>query len=198
MSCALIAGLLLGGCTGDRAAQAAPVAVSWQRIATDSDRARLRRWRPAWIEGIAQARAAGGAAAFAADPTLYDFDRALPGAMPPAGNYRCRTVKLGSQRGRGPAFVPYGWFICRIGADGSFAKTGSQRPIGRLLPDTDARAVFLGTLMLPDEARPLEYGRDRNRDMAGLVERIGERRWRMVLPYPHFESVLDLIELVPA
>jgi len=34
--------------------------------------------------------------------------------------------------------------------------------------------------------------------MAGLIERIGTRRWRVVLPYPHFESVLDVVELIPA
>jgi hypothetical protein len=43
----------------------------------------------------------------------------------------------------------------------------------------------------------MDYGRDANRDMAGIVQRIGPRRWRLVLPYPHFESLLDVVELVP-
>ena len=30
----------------------------------------------------------------------------------------------------------------------------------------------------------------------GYVERIGEERWRLVLPWPHFESKLDILELV--
>ena len=34
--------------------------------------------------------------------------------------------------------------------------------------------------------------------MAGLVERIGDNRWRLVLPAPAYESMLDVIELVPA
>jgi hypothetical protein len=34
--------------------------------------------------------------------------------------------------------------------------------------------------------------------MTGLVERIGARRWRLVLPAPHFESGLDVVELTPA
>ena len=34
--------------------------------------------------------------------------------------------------------------------------------------------------------------------VSGLVERIGERRWRLVIPWPANESNLDLIELVPA
>ena len=58
--------------------------------------------------------------------------------------------------------------------------------------------IFLGTLALGDEARPMPYGRDLRRDMAGFVERIGEARWRLVLPFPGFQSTLDVMEIVPA
>jgi hypothetical protein len=58
--------------------------------------------------------------------------------------------------------------------------------------------VFLGTLMLGDETRPLAYGRDQSRDLAGFVDRVGERQWRLALPLPAFESLVDVIELVPA
>ena len=76
--------------------------------------------------------------------------------------------------------------------------TGSQRPTGLLFPETDTRGVFLGTLVLGDETSPLRYGVDANRDIIGYVDRIGDRRWRLVLPYPRFESLLDVVELVPA
>jgi hypothetical protein len=33
--------------------------------------------------------------------------------------------------------------------------------------------------------------------MIGLVQRIGDRRWRLVLPRPAHESLLDVIEIVP-
>jgi hypothetical protein len=52
-------------------------------------------------------------------------------------------------------------------------------------------------LVLGDEMMPLDYGSDRMRDMAGLIERIDDRRWRLVLPRPAYESLLDVIELVP-
>ena len=52
--------------------------------------------------------------------------------------------------------------------------------------------------MLGDETRALDYGRDSERDMAGAIERIGAERWRLVLPYPRFESMLDLVEITPA
>ena len=58
--------------------------------------------------------------------------------------------------------------------------------------------VFLGSMALGDEPRANSYGNNDERDFAGRVERIGASRWRLVIPYPEFESTLDLIELVPA
>ena len=57
--------------------------------------------------------------------------------------------------------------------------------------------VFLGTLMLSDETRALRYGRDQERNLIGAVERVGPARWRIAFPYPYYESLLDVIELVP-
>ena len=45
--------------------------------------------------------------------------------------------------------------------------------------------------------RALQYGQDQQRDVAAYVERIGPNRWRLVMPAPHFESQLDVMELVP-
>ena len=67
-----------------------------------------------------------------------------------------------------------------------------------LFPDNDRRMIFLGTLLLGDEIRALRYGRDRERDLIGVVERVGAQRWRIAFPYPHYESLLDVIELVPS
>jgi hypothetical protein len=44
----------------------------------------------------------------------------------------------------------------------------------------------------------MHYGADPERDVAGFIERIGPERWRLVMPWPHFESRLDVMELVPA
>jgi hypothetical protein len=57
--------------------------------------------------------------------------------------------------------------------------------------------IFLGTLQLGDENRALRYGDDRERDVAGIIERIGDSRWRLVLPYPRFESTIEVLELIP-
>ena len=120
----------------------------------------------------------------------------------PTGDYACRTIKVGMAHPGLLGFVAYPSFRCRVGIEGgrlSFAKlTGSQRPQGRFFADRDERLVFLGTMQLGDEQRSHRYGVDRDRDMIGALERIGPQRWRLVLPQPAFESLLDVIELVPA
>jgi hypothetical protein len=195
--------LSLPGCSVYREATSArpDVTQPWRGIATDADRDRLRKWRKAWDEALPAARAAD-AGAIDADPALFDPDRALPRAALPAGNYRCRTIKLGAAGTAMRDYTAYPAFDCQVSEEGevdSFHKlTGSQRPAGLLFPETDARTIFLGTLVLGDETSPLRYGLDARRDMIGYVERIGEARWRLVLPWPHFESRLDIIELVPA
>jgi hypothetical protein len=169
----------------------------WRELATPDDRRRLRGWRSAWMAALPAARVGGGGVAIAADPALFDPDRALRDPTPPPGLYGCRTIKLGTQGG-GPTFVAYDRFRCRVWENGRFSKLdGSQRPVGSIYPGTTGRAVFLGVLMLGEERKPIRYGRDRERDMVGVVERIGPARWRMVFPYPRFESLVDVIELVP-
>ena len=187
---------------GSAGADSARSSLDWRRVATPADRARLRGWRGAWVAALAQV----DPKEVARDRVLFNPDFALVDPLPPAGPYRCRTYKLGARAGIGPTFTASGWFACRIGTsedDGerlvSLVKLdGSQRPVGSVFADTNARAIFLGTMELGDETRPMRYGRDANRDMAGLIERIAPQRWRVVLPYPRFESLLDVVELVPA
>lgn len=183
-------------CPGLRAEQ------DWRAAATDDDRRRLRNWRDAWIEALADARAAGHSAEIAGEGALLQPDAALASPLPPPGDYDCRTVKLGSASPGLLHYVDYPAFRCRIRAeDGALSLArldGSQRPVGRLYADTERRMVFLGTMQLGDERRAYQYGVDRERDLAGLLERIGERRWRLVFPYPRFESLIDAIELTPS
>lgn len=204
----LLAGLATTACgggdvtsSGSSAPATAPTAGNddWRRVATPADRDRLRRWRDAWMTALPRARAADPAGV-AAQGALFAPDGALAGTPAPAGRYRCRVFKLGGAGSAMRDFTAYPAFDCRITDEGrvrSFYKeSGSQRPVGLLFPDGD-RTVFLGTLLLGNERAALQYGQDRDRDMAGVLERVGERRWRLVLPYPRFESVLDVIELVP-
>lgn len=204
---ALIACVSLAACTSGASTTAArpgrtAVPAEWRTMATDPDRERLRGWRDAWMAALAKVRGAGRSAALAPFGALFNPDLALAGALPPAGDYRCRVFKLGAKAPGAPDFTAYPNFDCRIDDEGEvmsfYKRSGSQRPVGLILKDSGSRAIFLGTLMLGDETSAMQYGQDSARDMAGVVERIGERRWRLVLPYPAFESTLDVIELVPA
>lgn len=173
----------------------------WRDVATDRDRVRVREWRSAWVEALREARASGHAAEIEREGVLLHPDSALLRPAPPVGDYRCRVIKVGSQDDL-LDYIAYPAFRCRIRPerDGrlSFVKlTGSQRPIGFIYPDDTRRMIFLGTMQLGDERRSLRYGIDDERDMAGIVERIGDRRWRIVFPRPSFESIIDVLELVP-
>ena len=203
ISFGLAACATLVACGGDRGPKpgVAAATLDWRRVATQADRERLRTWRTAWIDALAKARASGNSKAIAAEGVLFEPDLALDDAMPPPGAYKCRIFKLGARGSGTRDFIAYPYFGCRVDAEGgvsSFYKTdGSQRPVGLAFPD-GSRAIFLGTMMLGDEKTALEYGRDADRDMAGIVQRVAPRRWRLALPYPRFESTLDVIEMLPA
>lgn len=134
---------------------------------------------------------------------LFEPDAALDRPMPPTGQYACSVTKLGSGHPDLLHYVAYPAFRCSVTGypDGSAAfvkQSGSQRPVGTLTPADPLHVVFLGTLQLSDERAVLPYGRDADRDLVARVERIGPARWRMIFPAPVYESLTDVIELVPA
>ncbi|NJC40458.1 hypothetical protein GGQ87_000716 [Brevundimonas alba] len=180
-----------------------PVLRDWRGIVTAADRDRYNRIDAAWSLALQQARRQRGSGDLESTGDLIDPRAARPGAMPPAGDYRCRTVKLGSQGGEdGLGYVVYDWFACRIERTPNGLKftkvSGSQRPSGLLFPENDRQMVLLGSMSLASEPPANSYGQRPDRDLIAVLERIGERRWRLVLPWPQYESNLDLIELVPA
>jgi hypothetical protein len=193
--------LALTACAAQREApSAAPVPTGWRGIATANDRERVRGWRDAWIRALPAARA-GHADQIAREGVLLQPDAALSYEAPSPGAYRCRVTKLGARSPGLLDYVAYPYFSCRVRLENgmlSFAKlTGSQRQLGFIFPDTARRGIFLGTLQLGDERGARQYGADRERDLVALVERIGPKRWRLVFPYPHFESLVDVVELIP-
>ena len=201
----LAAALASSACAADPASTGSseaciPQPADWRTTATEEDRRRVREWRKAWEAALPQART-GYAADVAREGVLLDPDAALTRPLPPPGDYHCRTLKLGTPTPDLLTYIAYPPFRCRIREENgriTFTKlTGSQRPIGRFFADNERRMIFLGTLQLGDETRAYQYGVDEERDLVGLLERVGERRWRIVFPYPHYESLLDVIELTP-
>lgn len=173
----------------------------WRKVATMLDKARLLRWRTALVAAVADAKRAGADEMIAREGVLLSPDAGLERPAIPAGNYACRTIKLGSKGAYTAAFSVKPATRCAISEQGGTTRLttaeGNQRPRGRIYPGNEWRQIFLGTLSLGDETRGMDYGRDATRDMAGLLERIGERRWRLILPEPSFESSIDIIELTP-
>jgi hypothetical protein len=174
----------------------------WKEVATASDRQRLANWRTSFVEALAAARKAGHGGGIAAEGSLLDPDAALADPAIPVGLYRCRVTKLGAKQEGNLDYVAYPYFACEIREDRGLKRlnklTGSQRYVGLIFPGDAVRQIFLGTLVLGDEMRALQYGQDELRDVAGYVERIGPNRWRLVMPEPHYESRIDVMELVPA
>ena len=176
-------------------------ASAWRRIATIDDRERLRDWRTTFTTALDAAQKAGHSADIDREGALLDPDAALSNGTIPNGMYRCRVIKLGAKAQGNLAYVSYPGFTCRVRPDHQLQRlgklSGSQRYVGIVFPNDAVRQVFLGTLVLGDERRALQYGQDQDRDVAGYVERIGPARWRLIMPKPHFESQLDVMELVP-
>lgn len=191
LSRALVTLALVAG-TGAEAAE------SWRTVATPADAARLEQRDATFAAALAEVKASEYAGELAKNAPLYDPDTRLNDPLPPEGRYLCSTHKLGGQF---LAFIAYPDFICAVYGKGDkrqFVKlTGSQRPVGYIHADGKRSGVFLGSLMLGDDAGLVPYGQDKERDLAGTVERIGKARWRIVFPRPYYESTLDIIDLRP-
>jgi hypothetical protein len=198
----LVAATLAGGCDAvlQPSAMVAQRTLAWKDVATPTDRARLRDWRSSFVAALGAARRAGHAADIAREGALLDPDAAIGGAIPD-GTYRCRVIKLGAKAKGLLDYVAYPNFGCRVRSRSSGQRLdkigGSQRYVGLVFPNDAIRQVFLGTLVLGDESRAMQYGQDADRDVAGFVERIGPARWRLIMPKPSFESQFDVLELIP-
>ena len=200
--------LMLGACASTAEQPAVvmtPVAEdpsAWRQVARPEDIDRLARLDQAWTAALSEARSAGFESAIAEEGELLQPEAALPRGEPPPGSYRCRVIKIGSQDEDHPAYIAYKPFFCHVAVEGELLtivkQTGSQRPAGRLYPESDERMIFLGTMALGNEDEPLPYGEDSERDMVGVVERVGPFRYRLVVPWPRTDSKLDVFELVPA
>jgi hypothetical protein len=176
---------------------------AWRDTAAAEDADRIDRLGAAWAEGLRAARADGFGRRVVSEGALLDPAAALPRPAPTPGAYLCRLVRLGGADRRDPAFASFRSFYCFVGVSArdelSITKSeGSQRPAGYLWGDENPRRmIFLGTLALGGS--PVQaYGDDRARDVAGILERIGAFRYRLVIPEPGGAPEIDIFEMEPA
>jgi len=178
-----------------------PKSETWKGLATAEDQDRIARLGLAWREGLADAQRTN-AADVRREGKLLLPRSALPRPAPTPGSYNCRLIKLGKAAAAGKSYESFKPFFCYVEVEDDLLtivkQTGSQRPAGRLWEDDDStRLIFLGSLALGNEDQPLAYGDDPKRNMAGVLERIGPFRWRLVIPWPQSNSKLDVFELTP-
>jgi Domain of unknown function (DUF4893) len=174
---------------------------AWKGVATTEDKDRIARLGLAWQEALADAQRTN-AGDVRREGKLLLPRSSLPRPDPTPGSYKCRLIKLGKATAGGKPYETFKPFFCYVEVEDDLLtivkQTGSQRPAGRLWKDDDPnRLVFLGSLALGNEDQPLAYGDDPKRNMAGVFERIGPFRWRLVIPWPQSTSKLDVFELTP-
>ena len=179
-----------------------PKSDAWRAVATAADKDRLARLPQAWNSALSDVRRSTASTELRREGELLKPDSALPRPAPTPGSYNCRLIKLGKATPKDKPYESFKPFFCYVEVEGDLLtivkQTGSQRPAGRLWEDDDPnRLIFLGSLALGSEDQPLAYGDDPKRDMAGVLQRIGPFKWRLVIPWPQSTSKLDVFELTP-
>lgn len=183
----------------------APKASPWTDVASQEEADTLKSMKLNWAVALDQGRAQGFVRAIANEGALLDPEAALPRSALPPGRYQCRVIRIGAAPGtqprRGQGYAAYKQQYCYVDVEGpltTFVKeTGSERQAGRIWPDNDLAMVFLGAVALGKETAPPGFGTQPDRDLIGVVERIGPLRWRIAMPRPRSQALLDVIELIP-
>jgi hypothetical protein len=174
---------------------------AWKKLATPADQNRISRLDSAWQQALTEA-GKNFSGEIRKEGVLLKPRASLPRPAPTPGSYNCRLIKLGQAVPKTRAYESFKPFFCYVEVEDNLLtivkQTGSQRPAGRLWEDDDPeRLIFLGSLALGDQQVPVAYGDDPKRDMAGVLERIGPFKWRLVIPWPQSTSKLDVFELTP-
>lgn len=168
----------------------------WRAIASARDVAALDGLATRWESALAAARSSGFARRVASEGALLQPGSGLARAVPAPGTYRCRSLRLGLRKWTESAQA---YCYVGIGAEQlSLATELRGLRLGGYLWELErgGRLVFLGAAA-GGKARPA-YGDDPAADWAGLVERIGDFRYRLVLPEREPGAGLTIVEMVAA
>lgn len=173
----------------------------WKTVALPDDAARIATLEASWATALMEAQATRLQKAIAEEGELLKPDAALARPAPPPGRYRCRIVRVGHAREPRKAFERFKPYFCFVEAERellTFTKgTGTQRPGGRLWNDNDTRMIFLGGVADRETDPTPAYGADPRQNRVGVVERVGEFRWRLTMPGRGDAERLEIIELIP-
>jgi hypothetical protein len=170
----------------------------WRSVASERDALALDGLPDRWRQALAAGRAARLSRRIAAEGELLAPEARLARAAPAPGTYRCRYVRPGGRK-----WVSSAPGYCYVGVEeGQLTLATELRGLrfGGYLwePKGGDRLVFLGAAVPAGSRIPPAYGDDPSRDSAGLVERIGEFRYRLTLPEPAPGAGLTIVEMVAA
>jgi hypothetical protein len=173
-------------------------AEAWRGIASERDSAAIDGLPDRWRQALAAGRAANLTRRIAAEGELLSPDVRLAWAAPAPGSYRCRYVRPGGRK-----WVSSALGFCYVGVEAgqlSLATELRGLRVGGYLWALKGgeRLVFLGGAVPAGARTATAYGENPFRDTAGLVERIGEFRYRLTLPEPSPGVGLTIVDLVAA
>jgi hypothetical protein len=173
-------------------------AEAWRSVASERDSSALDGLPDRWRQALTAGRAANQSRRIAAEGDLLDPEARLPRAAPAPGSYRCRYLRPGGRR-----WVSSAQGFCYVGVEeGQLTLATELRGLrfGGYLWEVKGteRLIFLGGAVPAGARTPLAYGEEPSSDIAGLVERIGEFRYRLTLPGPPPGAGLTIVELVAA
>lgn len=204
--------LFLSGCTTVTTDQKVKTAIplaqhsEWRTLVSNEDEERIDHLGEAW-RSLLNGVPARYQSLVRNEAELLAPDSARDHPTPPPGSYNCRLVKLTtptatSTKAREAPVRTFPQFFCYIRGEGanelSFTKqTGTELPRGWLHRDGDRRLILVGARQREAGGNSLAYGTEPDRDVVGIVERIGPFRWRLVLPWRTSSAGLDIYELTP-
>jgi hypothetical protein len=173
-------------------------AEAWRSVANPRDAAALDGLSDRWRQALAAGRAANLSRRIAAEGDLLTPEARLARAAPAPGSYRCRYVRPGGRK-----WVSSAPGFCYVGVEAgqlSLATELRGLRLGGYLWELKGgdRLVFLGGAVPSGARTAAAYGDSPSRDTAGLVERIGEFRYRLTLPEASPGAGLTVVEMVAA
>lgn len=202
--------LALGGCQATRGAdiskRATEVTVEeteeWRNVASEADAQSIDALQSAWAQALASARTRYRRAV-TAERALLTPETRLPRAAPTPGTYRCRAIRLGARTAKTSPWTVSKSGFCYVGVEDnqlSFASEIVGTRLGGYLWDVKEqdRLVFLGATVPARSKTAPAYGENAALDWAGLLERIGEYRYRLTLPRRTGDNHLIVLELTAA
>ena len=175
---------------------------AWRQSVTPAGLAALDALDGRWAAALADARRRGATRTIAAEAPLLDPQAALPRAAPAPGAYRCRLLRVAAPGARIRGLSVSRSAFCFVGVkDDQLSLTteiAGNRLAGYLEEMKSSRAlVFLGATAGTRGVPAVGYGEDPVRDRVGRFERVGEFRYRLIVPAPAAPELM-VFELVAA